>query len=286
MSPTRPTLKMAVVGHIEWVRFARVQHVPRAGEIAHAYEPFDEPAGGGAVAAVQLARLAGTASLLSALGDDQLSRNSRTRLEHLGVSLFAATIPGPTRTALTLIDEHGERTITTFGERLQPTGSDSHLPWGRLGEMDGVYFTAGDLPALRAAREARVLVATPRGQAALGCDVQLDALVLSATDEDERGQAAAIEGQASLTVLTEGARGGTYIHRDGRQGSWAASDPPAVIADSYGCGDSFAAGLTYGLAAGLDVDRALQIAARCGAVCLSGRGPYGRQLGAEELELP
>jgi hypothetical protein len=28
--------------------------------------------------------------------------------------------------------------------------------------MDAVYFTAGDLPALRAARAARVLVASPR----------------------------------------------------------------------------------------------------------------------------
>src|SRR5271154_3290464 len=48
--------KVGVVGHVEWVQFARVEHVPRAGEVVHASEPFDEPAGGGAVAAVQLAR--------------------------------------------------------------------------------------------------------------------------------------------------------------------------------------------------------------------------------------
>jgi len=53
--------------------------------------------------------------------------------------------------------------------------------------------------------------------------------------------------------------------------------------DSYGCGDSFAAGLTYGLGAGMDVADALALAARCGAVCLTGRGPYGRQLSAQEL---
>ncbi len=63
-------LKVAVVGHVEWVQFARVPHVPAAGEVVHASEPFEEPAGGGAVAAVQLARLAGESVLLTALGED------------------------------------------------------------------------------------------------------------------------------------------------------------------------------------------------------------------------
>jgi len=51
-------LRVASVGHVEWVQFARVEHVPQAGEVAHAEDPFEEPAGGGAVAAVQLARRA------------------------------------------------------------------------------------------------------------------------------------------------------------------------------------------------------------------------------------
>lgn len=50
------------------------------------------------------------------------------------------------------------------------------------------------------------------------------------------------------------------------------------VADSYGCGDSFAAGLTYGLGAGMPVEEALELAARCGATCLTGRGPYEREL--------
>ena len=53
--------------------------------------------------------------------------------------------------------------------------------------------------------------------------------------------------------------------------------------DAYGCGDSFAAGLTYGLGAGMAVEEALEVAARCGAACLSGRGPYAGQLTREDL---
>ena len=51
-------MKVAVVGHVEACAFARVDHVPAAGEIVEAEEGWEEAAGGGAVAAVQLARLA------------------------------------------------------------------------------------------------------------------------------------------------------------------------------------------------------------------------------------
>jgi ribokinase len=289
MSSPRPTTangstsadefpKIAVVGHVEWVQFARVPSVPLAGEIVHARDPFAEPAGGGAVAAVQAARLAGEAALMTVLGDDDHGRRSVSRLRELGVVVHSASSTAPTRRALALLDDDGERTITTLGPRLEPTGSDEELPWNLLEEMDGVYFTAGDAEALRAARAARVLVASPRALDALGHGVPLDALVLSSNDGIERDEAAAAARDAALVVTTDGARGGSYRTREGESGSWPACPPPAPPIDSYGCGDSFAAGLTYGLAAGLALQDALDLAARCGAACLSGRGPYRRQL--------
>lgn len=274
--------RVASVGHVEWVQFARVERVPQAGEVAHAEDPFEEPAGGGAVAAVQLARLAGEALLLTALGDDEAGRRSLARLRQFGVDVESATRADETRRAVTLVDAQRERTITTFGERLEPLGEDA-LPWKEIVQMDAVYFTAGDLAALRAARAARVLVASPRARHALGHGVRLDALVLSADDAIEREAAKRAEGEADLVVLTDGARGGTYRARDGRTGSWTAAEPPGEPADSYGCGDSFAAGFAYGLGARMGLDDALALAARCGAVCLTGRGPYERQLSSAEL---
>jgi ribokinase len=267
-----------VVGHVEWVQFANVPHVPRAGEVVHARDPFEEPAGGGAVAAVQLARLAGEAVLMTALGDDELGRRSLARLRELGVKVSAAARPGAeTRRAVTLVDEGGERTITTFGPRLQPIGGDE-LPWEELQGMDAVYFTAGDVGALLAARAARVLLASPRARDALGHGVRLDALVMSEDDPIERREAVRAHEEAELVVSTEGERGGSYRTRDGSSGTWAPAPTPAAPVDSYGCGDSFAAGLTYGLGAGMSVAAALALAARCGAACLTGRGPYARQL--------
>jgi len=283
--PSRPgpgTPRVAAVGHVEWVQFARVAHVPRAGEVEHAHDAFEEPAGGGAVAAVQLARLAGQAQLVTALGEDEIGARSLGRLRQLGVSVAEADRATATRRAITLVDDRRERTIVTFGERLEPGGEDP-LPWDDLDRADAVYFTAGDLGALRAARAARVLVASPRARHALGHGVPIDALVLSADDEIEREAAERAQTEAELIVLTDGARGGTYRTRDGCTGGWAAAEPPGEPVDSYGCGDSFAAGFTYGLGAGLELDAALALAARCGAYCLTGRGPYERQLTASEL---
>jgi ribokinase len=276
---------VGVVGHVEWVQFARVAHVPRAGEVAHARDPFEEPAGGGAVAAVQLARLAGEALLVTALGEDEHGRRSVARLDELGVDVRVSWRAEPTRRAVTLVDDARERTITTIGSRLEPHGADPEAGWDTLAGLDAVYFTAGDLDALRAAREAsRVLVASPRAHDALGHGVELDVLVLSARDEIERQAAARAQSEAVLVVLTDGAHGGSYSARSGESGSWAAAAPPGEPVDSYGCGDSFAAGLTYGLGAGLSVPESLALAARCGASCLTGSGPYERQLSARDLK--
>jgi len=276
--------RVAVVGHVEWVQFARVEHVPSAGEVVHATDPFEEPAGGGAVAAVQLARLAGGATLFTALGDDEPGRRSRERLPELGVEVHAATLELPTRRAVTLLDRNGERTILTLGQRLDPPAGLLESSSAASPRFDGIYFTAGGPEALRHARDsARILTASPRAVHALGHGVPLDALILSNEDEYEVRVAADSEAEAGTVVRTEGFHGGSYRHDGGDAGRWPASPPPGPVVDGYGCGDSFAAGLTFGLAAGIGLTAALALAARCGATCATGHGPYERQLSAADL---
>jgi ribokinase len=176
------------------------------------------------------------------------------------------------------LDANAERTITVMGSRLGPRGADP-LPWDELGDTDAVYFTAGDAGALRAARAARALVSTARGLEILQeARVELDALVSSSKDAGERYERGELDPPPRLVVRTAGAAGGTYETADGRRGAWEAKRLPGPAKDSYGCGDSFAAGLTYGLGAGMSPDDALHLAARCGAACLTGRGPYEGQL--------
>ncbi len=108
--------------------------------------------------------------------------------------------------------------------------------------------------------------------------MELDALVASANDAGERYEPGSLDPPPRVVVRTAGAAGGEWEAADGSRGRWEPTPLPGEPVDSYGSGDSFAAGLTYGLGAGHALPAALELAARCGAACLTGRGPYEGQL--------
>jgi ribokinase len=269
-------MRVAVVGHVEWVEFARVENVPRPGQIIHALETWQEPGGGGAVAAAQLARLAGSCLLFTALGADDLGRRSRAELTRLGIEIRAIPDAEPTRRAFTYVDETGERTITVLGEKLRPRGGDSRLPWRELAGLDAVFFVSGDVESLRHARRARVLVATARELPTLReAGVQLDALVGSGEDDAELYRPGELDPPPRLVVTTSGVLGG-WVQPGG---PFRPAPLPGTVVDAYGSGDCFAAGLTFALGRGDSVEDAVALAARCGAAVMTGRGPYTAQLG-------
>src|SRR2546423_9007395 len=212
-------MRTAVVGHVEYCEFAVVERVPRPGEIVHVRRTFTEPAGGGSVAAVALARLAGDCTFYTALGDDELGVRSRARLEELGVRVCAAiTADEPTGRGFTYLDDDHERTITVIGPRLHPHRADD-LPWDELRDVDAVYFCAGDAGALRAARAARALVATARVLDTLRqAHVELDALVGSSHDPKEQYTPGQLDPPPRLAVVTAGARRGSGARRRRRPG--------------------------------------------------------------------
>ena len=141
-------MRVAVVGHVEWIEFARVERLPEAGDIVQAGPVWQEVGGGGGVSAIQLATLAGSATMYTALGDDDYGRRAKGELGDRGVSVMTAWRNEPQRRAFTFVDAAGERTITLLGPKLTPRGSDA-LPWHELDGVDAVYFTARDAGALR-----------------------------------------------------------------------------------------------------------------------------------------
>ena len=56
------------------------------------------------------------------------------------------------------------------------------------------------------------------------------------------------------------------------EGRWGPAPLPGPIRDSYGCGDSFAAGFTFGLATDRSVAEAAALGAECGARWLTRPG--------------
>src|SRR3954470_7364387 len=175
--------RFAVVGHVEWIEFGRFDHVPQPGEIIDASEWFSEAAGSAAAVAVQLAKLTGDVDFFPGRGEAWRGRRAHERLTELGVRVHAVTRDAMQRWGFVHLTE-GERTISIVGERLVPSGDD-HLPWEGLEEADAVCVSGGDAAAMREARRARLLVATPRAVENL-TGIRIDALVGSGKDRLEQ----------------------------------------------------------------------------------------------------
>lgn len=274
--PPLPPLRLAVVGHVEVVTFVRVAELPRAGAIGRAEHCLELAAGGGAVVAVQLARLTGRpVTFFTALGRDRLGEQAAAQLQELGLELQVAWRDAPTRRGISFCDHSGERTITVIGERLAATADDP-LGWNTLKHCAGVFVTAADAAALILARQARRLLATPRVGLPLlqEAAVPLDALIGSGLDPAEQWQPGDLDPPPRLQIRTAGARGGA-VQPGGRFRALPRKQP---VVDAYGAGDCFAAGVTAGLAAGWSAHQAISLGCHCGLACLDGMGPYASQL--------
>jgi ribokinase len=263
----------AVVGHIELVTFLTIDRPLVAGMIAQCPTAFDEPAGGGAMAAAELARLAGRCALYTGLGEDAGSLGISSRLAALGVDVVGTAVAGPHRRATTIVDSDGERTIIVVGASQTFDSRDPRLE--ALASADVVYFCKGDADALRAARRARVLVATARILPVIRASgVRLDALVRSARDDGERYAPGDLPVEPARIVATEGADGGSW-QAGADRGRWLPAELPGPARDAYGAGDSFAAGLAFAIASGCGPQAACERGARSGAAALARRGAHG-----------
>jgi ribokinase len=269
--------RVAVIGHVEWVTHA-IGALARPGEIAVLADPLEEPAGGGGVSAAQAAKLGADCRLYTALAADEAGAESARLLPAEGITVLAAPREGRQRRALSVVGAGYDRTILVVGPPLFPS-IDDPLPWDDLARTDAVYFTGDDPRTLIAARAARHLVVTARRLGALAASgVRADVLVASANDPGEAFDEDALPVRPGAVVRTEGGLGGRVEVEGGPAFRWEAVAPPGPAVDSYGCGDSFAAGLTVGLARGWSLAEAIGLGARCGAACLTGRGGLGPQL--------
>ena len=253
-------LRLAVIGHIEWVTFAHAPFVPKPGEIVHLTDPLPQPGGGGAVTAAALRRMGAGVTFYTSLGSDG---RARAPLERQGLRLEAAQRPDPQTEVLALVDPRGERTLYVIGEN-DAARADDPLDWDALDDMDGCFFTGYDPETLRLGRRARVLVVTARRfDVLVESGVRADALVGSGKDRGERFDLGRLAQQPDHVIVTNGSRGGT---------GYQAAPVPGPVVDTYGAGDTFVAGVLFGLASGWPLDRALAHAATRAAEALTWRG--------------
>jgi len=260
------------LGHIEWISFLKVDQLPKPGIISHSNNSYDMPAGGGSVIAKTLTELSkNEVHFFTSLGNDFYGKQSYKILKDMGINLHVAWRNKPTRKGFSLIDKTGERSITVIGERLEPNLKDK-LNWSILEKMDGVFLTAGDISLLIESRKAKVLCLTPR----FGIDkinktnIKFDGLIGSNLDSGEYFENNDLKIKPRFVIKTEGEKGGICIPG----GRYQASNIKLKKIDSYGCGDSFAAGILYGLASNWDIEKTIRLGRVLGRNCIENFGPY------------
>ncbi|MBO6960809.1 MAG: ribokinase [Prochlorococcus marinus CUG1438] len=265
-------LNFAVVGHVEWINFLQVDQLPKPGVISHSENSLEYPAGGGSIIAKKLSELTtNQIHFFTALGNDYYGNKCFKILSNMGMKLHVAWRDKPTRRGFSLTDYKGERAITVIGERLAPKYKDN-LEWNILKKMDGIFITASDIEIFKFARSASILCTTPR----VGLDtinksnIILDGLIGSNLDPGEVFSLSELSKKPRYTIKTEGEKGG-IIFPGGRYKALKNKKPKI---DSYGCGDSFAAGILYGMASKWNIDKSLKLAKMLGRDASEFFGPY------------
>ena len=272
MSSTHP--RIGVVGHVEWVLFGYASAPPSAGEIVHFRDPFEEPAGGGAVVAIALARAGADVVFYTALAKDTEGDATRMRMAEEKVDLRVGVRGGRQARAMTILDDSGDRTIIVSQPNAYPR-ADDELRWEDLDTCAAVYATCGEPTGIQQARRAGILVCSARQlDALIESGVKADVVIGSLSDRGEQIDFRVLGKHTKAIVLTDGERGGRWMSTDD-SGLWALQPLPGDRGDTYGAGDTFAAGLTYALGCGQGMHDAVEVAARWGAAAVCHRGPYG-----------
>ena len=268
-------LKFAVVGHVEWINFLKVDQLPKSGNISHAQKSYEQPAGGGSLIANTLLGLTNQeVHFFTSLGNDDYGNQCFELLSKKGIRMHVAWRNQPTRSGFSLIDNLGERAITVIGERLAPIIKDS-LDWDILEKMDGVFITAADSEIFKKARKASTLCTTPRAGISVinKSNILLDSIIGSNLDPGEVFSLSELTIQPKYTIKTEGKDGG-IVFPGGRYQAFKNKNPNL---DSYGCGDSFAAGILYGLSSKWTIDKSLILAKILGRNASEYFGPYSNE---------
>ena len=269
---TKGNLKFAVVGHIEWVNFIEVDLLPKPGLISHSKKSLEYPAGGGSLIAQRLTELTkGEVHFFTALGKDFYGNQCINILEKMGIKLHVAWRSKPTRKGFSVIDSKGERSITIIGDRLAPNHKDN-LDWSVLKNMDGIFITAADKEIFKKSRIANTLCTTPRvGLNIINeSEIFLDGLIGSNLDPGEVFSLNELRLKPRFVIKTEGENGGILFPG----GRYKAIKNKKNKVDSYGCGDSFAAGILYGLSSNWNIEESLNLAKIMGRNCSEHFGPY------------
>ncbi|MBO0678192.1 ribokinase [Mycolicibacterium sp. S2-37] len=235
--------RVCVVGSVNADLQFTVASLPRPGQTVLASSSSWSPGGKGGNQAVAAARAGAAVSLVAALGEDAAAERLRAHLGGNGVDLGAVvTVPGPSGSAVVVVDSAAENTIVVAPGANQHLNVDPAPLRAVIGAAEVVLLqleipSATVLDAAGIARAGGAVVmanASPAGAAPhdlLALSQLADVVVVNETEASEW------HWPVPHLVITRGARGASYLSADER---FDVPAPAVDAVDTTGAGDVFA----------------------------------------------
>jgi sugar/nucleoside kinase (ribokinase family) len=281
--------------------------VPAFGQVEQLVEEARLVIGASAaITACGLARLGLRVALASVVGDDVFGRFMLEALAERGLDVSGVVVDPAVDTGLSVILSRGDdRAILTAPGSMTAMRADL-VPNRLLASARHVHVASFYVqPALQPGVAALFRAARSRG-ATTSLDTNWDPAdrwdghlrgALAETDVflPNREEAIRITGEASLDEAVASLAGtvATVAVKCGADGGVArrgahvvrVAAPPVAVVDTTGAGDSFGAGFLAATLRGLDLERALAIAVRCGSLSTRGAGGTASQATWSEVEI-
>jgi ribokinase len=276
---------LLVIGSINMDLIASAPRLPERGETVIGAS-FAMAAGGkGANQAAAAARLGTAVQMVGRIGDDEFGHRVRAELAEAGVGVdYVYVDPDtPTATGHIVIDREGHNAIVVA------SGANAELSDNDVASAERAWVNAGlvalqlevPIAANRMAIDqahrqglAVILNAAPMDTAARDVIAECDYLVVNEVEAEQlAGEritsandaidlAVALRSGRQRVIITIGAEGAVLVNQDVRLHQPA---PKVKVVDTTAAGDAFIGGFATGLLAGMDDERALQLAVRAGS---------------------
>lgn len=302
-------VECTIFGGLLLDRYLEMETIPERGRDGLITNEFSMAGGCTVNMAATFNNLGGRAHAVSYIGSDQTGREIADYLNRYGFSgKYVRQTEGDTGYSLVILEKSGERTFLTkkgvesrFDRKLLQAGAVGEKQEDAAGGkkscdtavtrtftrdirnvmVTGYYLLCDNTPELVGC------LSEIRGQCEhflfdpgpLVHKIDPEALkkVVSMADiitmnEAEAGYAGLSEDASRLIVIKKGRSGGEVFYGAERF-DYKAADVEAV--DTTGAGDSFDAGLMFGILSGMDVRSAVSLAAECAAITVTIKGPHG-----------
>ena len=278
-------IECTIFGGVVLVRFLEMEQYPKRGQDGLILQDFDIAGGCSINMAVTFNNLGGNGHVVSFVGSDPGGEEILDYMTSNGLSVkHVKRVTGETGYCLVILEKDGERTFLTK-KGVECTFDPSQLTIDEVNinniMVTGYFLLSDDAAKVidcleRARKNCRNFLFDP---GPLVGEIKTEILerilgmanVITA-NEVEVKRMKLPKDTDKLLVIKKGSSGGD-VHYKGNSFTYRAAKVDAV--DTTGAGDSFAAGLLFGLASGMDVKQAVELAVESSAKTMALKGPHG-----------